>query len=236
MLVSINASPGAIPANRDALGPQLKVDRHGSFPLIGPAADGHPAAVPPAGSACSPSRMKFFVAPLPRRQVFPRSTVVAAVLGLVCGLGCVGTLPAQDELPHRPERVGADAPHQERNPTKRPEAYLLHPAPAPVAVVDTGTVKVTVGNEAPPKAAVRKRKGRTARPARGAAAAERIVQVRKAEPVGPSPEEVAAEREARRAELRRPTRTGNDAPHQERSLDPANPEVTAGRIITIERP
>lgn len=133
-------------------------------------------------------------------------------------------------MPQQPERVGADAPHQERNPTQRPKAYLLRPAPAPVAIVETDAVKVKVGNELPPNVVAKKKKTRANR---RAAVAERTVPVRKAEPVGPSPEEIAAEREARRAELRRPMRVGNDAPHYERS---ANPDESAGRILSIERP
>ena len=161
--------------------------------------------------------------------------VVAAALGLVCGVGSARSLFAQNDAPRVPERVGTDAPHQERNPTNRPEAYLVRPHPTPAAVVDTGAVKIKVASDVRPNVVSKKKR---VRGARGTAAATttttppRLVPVRKAEPVV-SPEEQAAEREARRVELSRPTPIGSNAPHYERNADP---DASAGRIIVLERP
>ena len=159
--------------------------------------------------------------------------VVAAALSLVCGVGLVGSLSAQNEAPRVPERVGTDAPHQERNPTNRPEAYLVRPHPTPAVVVDTGAVKIKVADDVRPNVASKKKRVRGARGTAATTTTPRTVPVRKAEPVGPSPEEQAAEREARRAELSRPTPIGSNAPHYERNADP---DASAGRIIVLERP
>lgn len=163
------------------------------------------------------------------------SRVAAVVLGLFCGFVPAGSVRAQTLTPPRPERVGADAPHQERNPTQRPEAYQLRPAPTPVPVADNiAPAPAKVDRGSPPDTAKEKKKVRTARRARAVTPTARtVVPERKVEPAKPTPEEVAAEREARRAEMRRPMRVGNDAPHYERNADP---DASAGRLITIERP
>ena len=180
--------------------------------------------------------MHFFSLARSRRQTRSRAVAVAAALGLVCGVGSAGSLSAQNEAPRVPERVGNDAPHQERNPTNRPEAYLIRPHPAPAAVVDTGAVKVKVAGDVRPNVVSKKKRARGARAAaatvKTTTTAPRLVPVRKAEPVA-SPEELAAEREARRAELSRPTPIGSNGPHYERNGDP---DVSAGRILVIERP
>ena len=175
--------------------------------------------------------MHLFSTVHPRGRAYPR-IAVAAALGLIGSVGLVGSLRAQNDAPRVIERTGTDAPHQERNPTNRPDAYLLRPHPAPAVVVDTPAVKIKVADDVRPTVVSKKKRVRGAR-GTTVATTPRTVPVRKAEPVGPTPEEIAAEREARRAEYARPTPVGSNAPHYERNGDP---DVSAGRILVIERP
>ena len=176
---------------------------------------------------------------------FPRHVSSRLVLAAACAfaavVGLAQPVAAQDAAPKPPppDRVGNDAPHQERNPTNRPEAYQIRRASTPGAVVETGPVTVKVGPEVPPSAltkttTTKKKKGTAARRTRGnpTVVENRVVPVRKAEPVGPTPEEIAADREARQAELSRPTPIGSNGPHYERN---GASDLSAGRIISIER-
>jgi hypothetical protein len=127
-------------------------------------------------------------------------------LALLCWVasGSLVTASAEDK---RGERIGDDAPHQERNPAQKPEAFSRKAASV-----------ATSASAAQGAGATRRKTIRKAEP----------VLVSR-EPVKPSAEDLA---ELRRIEAQRPKPIGSDAPHQERN---SKPEAHAFRLIVIDR-